>query len=75
MVGEHAIPFVHDETTDVNVTESHFQLMKTGASMGAGGALALLLLLGCSLVEEEVAIIGCVDLRGRVMMVDGSDRR
>ena len=75
-LGEHAIPFLHDETTDVNVTEHEFLQMKTGASMGAVGALALLLLLGCSLVEEGVVMTGYVDLRGRMMMVDrASDRR
>ena len=70
-LGDQSIPFLLDKYTDINVTGPRLDIKKEGPSGGACVALALSLLLGCSMVEEEVGITGTVDLRGRVITVGG----
>ena len=68
-LGSHAVPFLCDKFTDINLAEPSLDLIKEGPSAGACQALALCLLLGCSLLDGRVGLTGYVDLRGRIMMV------
>ena len=69
-LGVQSIPFLYERCTDISVTLSEVDVPKEGASGGACAALAMLLLLGGSLVQTtRFAMTGTLDLRGRVREV------
>mgnify|MGYP002786464452 CR=1 FL=1 len=69
--GQWPVARLHDKYTDVHLSESQPDLVKRGPSAGACQALALSLLLGCSLRQNGIAVTGSVDLRGVVHGVGG----
>ena len=70
-LGGQSIPFLYDIFTDVTITAPEVDISKEGYSGGLCAGLALLLQLGGSLVRDSLSTTGALDLRGRVLEVEG----
>lgn len=73
--GRLAVSRLLDKYTDVNLTQSELDEEKHGASGSACAALALSLLLGCSMLGSDMVVTGTVDLRGQVHSVGGVESK